>query len=425
MKIVKNIQVATYTIFCIYCCVFYLVPYCLFLVNGNPLELEFVWTPNYEFGLLFVLFSMFIFSLLYLIRAPVFVVSKSQLVLKGADKLFVQLYFWLALIYLCLSIFVFQKAGLGFRHSGVELNSLGGFGFLHLLLNEFLFVFTVAAITFVSISKQGYFDHKIIQLSAVFSFVGYLLSLQSAIGFIYCIAALHLVLAKYKYGDFERVNIQRLFKQGIFVFCGIIIPMVFFGSANKNEEGIDSFLTGFDGNLELLEYLGERFVYRLGFHFYSLSELVTNSFIDLELQFRAFKEQMNLIIYRLSLIAGFSFERPEIGSVARLNFLAMNASYLDRVGTTPSALGSIFYLPGGVMFLPIIMYVYYNIIYRVAIVSMASSGGSLPLFYALVMISAVLDSFLDTFNPFSTGFVSLVAIYIFSKFIKNNIDKIT
>jgi len=420
MHKIEPARFAAFVIYSSYCGAFYALPFIFYLTLGTPLEKEFVWRPSYELGIVFAAFSVYFFWLLCKFNVPILILSRRNFKLNYLRKIYVFLFFILSTIFLLVSVSIYDDVGINFRHSGQELNSLGGKGFLHLLLNEFLFVYVVSAISYINAVKNSAVHIFFLKMSGLVCFVGFTITLQTAMGFIYCLASIQLVFTRHKDFGFTPIQVGRLLKEAGFVSVFILLPMVLLGSANKYEGGITYFLGTFSGAFDVISYLLERFSYRLGFHFYSLSELVTNSYLDLEKQILAISEQAKLILYRASLLTGGSYERPELGSVARINFVSMNGGYADRTGTTPSLLGSLFFLPGGILMFPIFMYACYSVVYRTAIVAMTHNTGSLGILYSIVIISAILDSLLDTLNPFSSGFVSIVALVLFAHFVKRN-----
>ena len=165
------------------------------------------------------------------------------------------------------------------------------------------------------------------------------------------------------------------------------------------------------------ELFAEEFTQRSGYHFYSVSTHVEKNFFNFSLTIEAFKEVISVMWFRLGSLLGFSVERPVLGTIARMNFMNFSGFYVERIGTSPSMLGSVFYFPGAG--LAIIYYIYFiryilQLFWRI----MGGRQNSwLFVLMAIVIMAAAVDSTLDALNPLSIGFTRIFFLIVGGNYI--------
>ncbi|ASJ74613.1 hypothetical protein IMCC3135_22715 [Granulosicoccus antarcticus IMCC3135] len=205
---------------------------------------------------------------------------------------------------------------------------------------------------------------------------------------------------------------RRLVKKASLILAPILVLAVFIaGKSNK---------IGFEETMYIvtdIDLLAENFVTRLGYHFYSVSTHVTENMFNFTLSFEAIREVFSVLLFRFGSLVGMSVERPELGTIARMNFMQFSGFYVDRIGTSPSMLGSIFYFPGAGI--AIVYYTYFIrfIIYLFWRIMGELQNSWLFTILAILVMTAAVDSSLDALNPLSVGFMRILFLILGGNYI--------
>lgn len=396
----------------LYCTIFYFIPFLFYLAYGPVLERNFVWQPNYVLGFVFVLFFIGTF-LLYdaLVMHPRWRKQRStpedpvSRGLRFVPRIWLggimapNLIFLLSLVFLGLSLWAWWNLGLNFRHSGLAITDFGQIGIVFVLLKTVSIVaIGVQLQSFVLTQGQGsrYYAPSFAAFACAF-----VLSAQSAYDMFYVFMAIvalsRCMLKVYSYHiSAFRVILMMLFVPVVF------FAMLFVGVANKY--GIDTAISLMASE----DFIADTLLMRLSVHFYSTANAVTSHMLDFALGMKALGEVLQTTTYRLGALLGGAVDRPDIGSVARMNFLSMSESYHERIGTTPSLIGGMFYAPGAVLamiyYIPLLHW-FLRFLDRFG---PADSRTWWLNIYLVLLLGGVFDSLLDALNPLSPAFVTLV-----------------
>ena len=391
-----------FQIFALYCAIFYLVPYLLIIMVGNPLESSFRPRPNYTVGMFYVGICLFIFWAC--LKAPRLHIPNSRSLigwfLFGRRPGFV-----LALIFLAISIWSALTLGANFRHRGVALSELGAIGFA-------LTTMKIYASTAIIVHYRLIIENKGIRWRCTILYIitaGFFINNQTSIEFIIAVAAL--VGASTQLRKKIKLTGKWVRRLSIALLPLLVLAVFYFGKANKigAEEAQKLIL-----NSDLFLY---SFLQRYGYHVYSLSTHVDENMFNFSMGIDAINEVISVMIFRLSRIMGFAFDRPELGSIARMNFFVLFEYYKERIGASPGMLGSVFFFPGAGLAI-----FYYVFLLRFVISQLwrIYGGIKLPWIFTLLnifILATAVDAALDSFNPLSNGFIRVFFLFFGARYV--------
>lgn len=385
-----------------YCSIFYLLPFILFQFFGNPLEFSFRPRPSYLLGILYVVASVAIFRLIQNLPRMRF-----RVVPYGISSIFFGRYcsLLISFLFLLISIWSFINLGFQFRQKGDALTDVGFLGFM-LVLGKILMGTSI--IVHYRLIKEGA-DTFIRSLCLLFISFGFTINIQGSfdvlIAFCAYVAATHRIRRSFHLTG-------NLFQNLSFVFLPFIIALLFFaGKANK--VGVDEALH-IVSNLDLfiISFL-ERYSYPL----YSVSTHVSENFFNFGLAWDAIREVTSVMYFRLGSLIGLSVERPELGSIARMNFFVLADFYKDRIGTSPSMLGSVFFFPGAglaIFYYVLLLRFIFSLFWRIMGTKM---DNWLFIILSVILLSTAVDALLDAVNPLSNGFMRILTLYLGASFV--------
>ena len=213
---------------------------------------------------------------------------------------------------------------------------------------------------------------------------------------------------------------RKIFSKFGVVSIAIVVPAVVFGGM-LNKLGLEGAIDFFyEGGVEIsLDLIANRTFY----HSYSLAVQLS----DLKMAFSLSAEAWNIVVHqsyrRFLIILGTPVPSETLQTVSRLNFLVITGNNIDSgAGASPGLLGSVFYLPGSFMALPIHIVCVYNMIGMVDNI-LGKGKYSFPAFFgSLALFQALTDSFMDNFNPFSVGFIALLTMFYMSSYARTIAD---
>ncbi|WP_221538705.1 hypothetical protein [Qipengyuania huizhouensis] len=236
-----------------------------------------------------------------------------------------------------------------------------------------------------------------------FSFVG---SYDIIYGFIALYA-----LIKNSGASLLRIARKIFSKFGAIAIVAIVPAVVFAGMWNKI--GFDEAVTYFSSGGLMTAV--ELFLNRLFYHSYSLAYQLGDIKRSLALGWQAVDIVSFQSSRRFLVLMGESVSNETLQTVSRLNYLEISGYRVGGdAGASPGLLGSIFYLPGSVFMLPLHM-LYVLFIVRIFDNVMGAHPYQPPAYLGgLVIFQVLVDSIADNLNPFSIGFIALVAFFVLS-----------
>lgn len=387
-----------YRIFVSYCAIFYFLPFFMFTFFGNPLEAFLVPRPNYYLGLMYVLLAFLLFSLV--IKLPLFEAPRAfqNFARLAFDARLSIIY---ALCFVAFSLGTRSILGLTFRQTGAALAEVGAIGFI---LQFMKIYFGIAILVHCRMLYEKPNDRRR-SVSLLLIGLGFLFSIQAAYDVMFVLAAL--LGSGLKWKRLLGLHLKSVRRLSILFIPVVIVLAGFVGVSNK---------VGFDEALRVIvgtDYLFRAISARLGYHFFSTSMYVSDHFLNFSLFFDAVGNVLGTLLYRGSVILGIEgVEKPEIVSVARMNYLLLSYDWKERTGASPSMIGSVFYMPGAGFAI-----LYYVFFLRGVATLIGRIMGPMRhnVFYILlctIIFSGVVDSFLDALNPLSPAFLRLYFLYL-------------
>lgn len=393
-----NVKHYAFRIFGIYCVIFYVIPAIPITLFGNVLETVIRPRPNYLLGLLFVFFCFFLFTLtlkLPTFRLPILGQRLAKLAFDA------RLSFFYAVFFVVFALSTRSAMGLSFRHTGSTLTEVGAIGFILQFLKVFFSISILVHYRLVSDNVHARLRSKTLFLIAL----GFLISIQASIEIIFVLCALLASGTKWK-RIFRRQS--RFRRWAAFAIIPILaFSVLFVGIANK--QGIEQAWTAI-WNIEKIYRI---FSARLSYQFTSMSMHVSESFLNFGLFLEAFSNVVGTSVYRASVLLGIeTASKPEVVSISRMNFLQLTSDWRERTGTSPSILGSIFYLPGAGFAIFYYVFIIRAVALMIARIMAPHLDNIIFLLLSMIILAGVLDAALDTLNPLSPAFVRLFFLYL-------------
>jgi hypothetical protein len=386
-----------FRVFGLYCFIFYLIPALIILVSGNALELFLRPRPNYWIGFGYVLasFALFKWTLrLPIAGAPTFGRNIAKLAFGPRNSLIYAVFF------VVFAVVTRSILGLNFRQTGGALAEVGAIGFALQFLKIF---FGVSILIHLRLIYEDV-DRKLRSVVLFLIAVGFTVSIQASIEVLFIICAVF--GAGFSWRRALLLHLKAVRQLTIFVMPLVVVLIVFIGVANK--QGIESATATVTDTNALLTVFSSR----LSYHFTSTSMHVSDNFMNFDMFVEAINNILGTFYYRASLVLGFDgIAKPEVVSIARMNFLQIALDWRERTGISPSILGSTFFLPGA----GFAIFYYVFIIRGVSLMIgriMAPFANNIPfLLLSMFTLAGLLDAALDTLNPLGVGFTRLVFLY--------------
>jgi len=389
-------------LFLVYCVIFYLTPYILFQFVGNPLEYSFRPQPNYTVGILYVAASALIFWVMQKLPRRRFrgvSLNISGLLYARVPALL------LSGAFLAISIWSFLTLGLQFRQTGDALSEVGVLGFL-LAFGKALMGTSI--IVHYRIVKEGV-DVQVRSLCLFLISLSFAVNIQGSLDIVIALAAY--VAATHRVRRSLQLTGTLLQKMSL-VMAPVLLMVVFFiGKLNK---------IGFEETLAIMKDVDMffySFLRRYSFHMYSVATHVEENFFNFGLAVDAIREVVSVMYFRFGSMFGLAVERPELGSIARMNFFVLADFYKDRIGASPSMLGSVFFFPGAglaifyyVLLLRFIFSLFWQIMGKMM-------DNWLFIILSVILLGAAVDALLDSINPLSNGFVRILTLYLGASYV--------
>lgn len=397
-----------FRLFLTYCGIFYLVPFTLFQFLGNPLEDSFRPRPFYALGFAYVVASVLIFRLMQRcgrlrFRAVPHSVSRA---LYGAYPALA-----LSCVFLGLSVWSFINLGFQFRQTGDTLTEVGSLGFL-LVFGKVLMGTSI--IVHYRMIKEG-IDPNIRSACLLLISLGFAINNQSAFDVLFSFAAY--VAATHRIRRVFHLTGKPIQIASLAIFPILIVLIFFAGKANK---------VGVEETLYIIshpELFLNAFLERYSYAMYSVAMHVEENFFNFGLTIDAVKEVFSVMHFRASSLLGIVAERPDMGSTARMNFFFLADFYDDRIGISPSMLGSAFFFPGAglsIIYYVLIIRFIFSLFWKVMGPTMDSW---LFLILAVLLASTAIDALFDALNPLSNGFSRILTLYIGASFVVTRVGR--
>lgn len=384
----------------LYFLVFYFFP--IGMDFFSDVQLKYFLRGDLPFTLPFAFAAFYLFTILSLrriididikIKAPLRKVIPSKIILYAVFSIFLVAAFSFS-----------QTFSSAFRHNQSYSNA----GLLPMI------TFSAKAIChifiFASLSSRPLI--KLDTLHYIFYFAGLYFAFVSSYDIIWAVVGILSWLAATRV---DIVNIAKnAFSNFSFPLILAVVPAVVFGGmANKLgfEGAIDYFSDG------LFSGLFELFKNRIFYHSYSLAV----QFSDIENSFTRSAEALSIIghqsLRRLLILVGNPILSETHQTVSRLNYLVIsNYNVASDAGASPGLLGSIFYLPGSFLALPIHIICISNLIGMIDNIIGKGRNNPIAYFASLALLQALADAFMDNFNPFSIGFIILAMMFVMSSY---------
>lgn len=391
-----------FRLFLSYCVIFYFIPFILIVIFGNPLEISYRPRPNYIIGLLYAIMSILVFWWALTLPRIRFTIPKRTIedLFYGRRASIV-----LTIGFFAISVWSAINLGLDFRHKGETLSELGAIGFVLAIAKIYA---STAILVHYRLVKEGVDTYL---RSAILFAIGasFIINIQTSFEFLIATAAF--VGATHKFRRKIKLTGHQISRASIIVLPVLLVCVFYFGKANKiGSEDALRLISNFD----LLFY---SFLQRYGYHMYSLATHTTENFLNFYQGLDAIQEVVKVSLFRLSAIFGLGIERPELGTVARMNFFVLSDSRLDRIGTSPGMLGSTFFFPGGgfaIFYYVFIIRFVMSLFWRIA---GTKQNSWLFLIVTILLMATTLDSAPDSFNPLSNGFIRVFFLFLGGNFI--------
>jgi len=379
---------------------FYLVPFLIDSIVDLKVKYFLIGSPNFALGFAFV---GFYFVLYLYIRSKLN--SRVSIRIPGVSLLFSKPVVAIAFILLlALSLEFNRRFNASFRHSN-SFAAAGGIAILTFTLRAYCLT-----IILISASKK-----EIVHLTPL-HYLSFLfstfLSMSGSYDALFLLAAAYIFMLRHR-RKLVRVAVKIFDKFDIIFILFTVSAVGVFGIFNKI--GYDLTVAYFSGGgfSELLSLIGNRLFY----HFYSVSHHVNNILDSFQLGFEAFKVTIFETGRRLSVLIGIPLESAEIKTAKRLNFLSISPNFRETAGASPGLLGSIFFFPGSILFLPIHIIIIQNISDCFSnIMGNNRKYNLLVYLLAMVIFQAICDSLIDTFNPFGPSFLYLFVLVCASSY---------
>lgn len=392
-----------------YCGIFYLLPFVIFMISGNPLEKFMMPQPSYVAGILYVGLAILLFygaTALPVIRITTPKLGLSQILFDARVSL------GLALFFMMFAYWSRSFLGLSFRQSGISLADLGAVGFLLEVLKMTLGVMILVNYRMIAEGYEPGLRAAVLLLTSA----GFFFSIQGAfdIFFVFC----SLAATGFKWKRLLGLHLKIVRRLTIVMLPILGYLALFVGTANKI--GVDEALLV----LSNIQSATDLVIGRIGYHFYSTSIHITDNAFDIDMPLQAFSELWSVTKYRFSILLGFGgIEKPDVGTISRMNFLNMSPTYYSRIGASPSMLGSVLFWPGSIFAI-----FYFVFIMRFVLLQIWDIIGPLGFnwiytIFCMILMGSILDASVDSLNPLSHGAVRMVVLFLGARFVMSRLQQ--
>ena len=386
------------SILALYASIFYLVPMVMTALFGQPLNDVLASVPSYTAGSIYIIVTVgLIWWMCGKLRVPDFraLAPLARIMFHRFAILSV------AALTVYLSWLFSRELGLSFRQTGARIEAAGSFVIVLLVAQAYLLsaLVLLLGLSQEQIRAMGW----PITVALLLSAFGFYLSLAASSGVVaIAISAILLIRSATGFELLRGGDSKRSFWTIVFfVVVGVFASFV--GIANKR--GVDVAFYMFTSDIGSVVRILQM---RISYHFYTASFHTTYNLTDFSLGFQAVNEVVNAISHRFDVLFGNPTFADEIWSVRRLNFEEISFFYRERTGAAPGLVGGTFFVPGGVLVLPLSCAIYSAMFLMIA---KAANGRALSLFglaYLAMYFIGIGDSAIDLLNPFDPAFVKLI-----------------
>ncbi len=304
--------------------------------------------------------------------------------------------------------------GLSYRQVGSVISESAGYVILLTILKIYFSIFILCKLADLSFGLKLY---KVDVITLLLGSLSFYFSSSAAFDMLKILVSLLLIFMFY-----SNLNIFVLQNREISFFKRILkaivyaliltfsfVAILYFGLANK---------MGYDGAYEsifggtFLEFIVVP-LSRLSVHFYTLAYHLTYNIFNFDFQLESLPNVIHNLVFRLSHLFGFDYQKPDVVSSARLNSLSIYYDPRDRNGATPGLLGSIFFIP----FFPFsvfisIFYVSFILKKMEQIFNKDKRVSIISILYIVSLVQAFTDAQIDVLNFVGVSGASLFFLYL-------------
>ena len=353
-----------------------------------------------------LLYSIMFFTITYLFTK----VNLKTLSLKRFTFIFnKRLVSLLIIIFFLLSIYFFKNYGLNFRQTSEGLSSGGAILFLHLILKNYLKTLLFIEFIFQYKLKRNFLSKR----NRFLILISLSLSISGSLDII-LIAYSALVLLK------PRLIVLKGSLRYLLILGALLISILFVGIANKL--GVSETFIIF--RLENFKILFEHLLKRISTWHQSI-EVMGNEFLfSFERNIDILKSILQNTLSRFQIIVGNNFEKPEIWSLSRYNYLLLFQNNTNAItGSSPGIVASSLILfPFTFIFLAICLGQIIKSIFRLV---NKETNILFDIFIILVILYPILSSPIDLLNIFSPGAVFLFSFIVALSYLKIKTNEFT
>lgn len=315
----------------------------------------------------------------------------------------------IALFYLFLTYKFHSEYGLEFRHSGIGMsNTSGGYVIIMTVLQYYFNAYIILQLA------QFACNFRVLPLDRVVLLVILLCRLWSLATSFDAIVVFVIFMLAFPFFGARTMLLQMKSNIGsvlpIYTILFLVALAVYFiGVANKIgvERAIEWFQT------YSFYDLTSQFMQRLSIFLYSTMYHATFSFADVNFSPEAIAGTIQNFAYRIGLLTGLDFTKPDVQSAGRMNALYIYTHPNPHVGASPGLIGSTFFFAPFPLGLFISLVVVKWLIFKVNDIF---SGGCrlslISLAYMVITIETIIDATTDLVNPLESGPIQLFFIYL-------------
>ena len=384
----------------VYATIYYFIPIALTAVFGQRLDDILVAAPNHWYGAGFALLVIgCVWWACGYARPPSFAwfapaarLAFNRWVILGAAVLYSTISYWFA-----------REYGLSFRQTGDRISQAGGLVIVLFILQSYMLA---VELWLIGLPPER---AKVWHLTAALALMawGSFLSLAASSGVIVLAVAVLLLIRNLTGRDIFRAVSTKATIVTMALLAVLVVAAMFTGIANKR--GVDAAAYLFSDDAQTVIDI---FQARISYHFYAASFYTNYHFADFSLGFQAVTEVVNAIRHRFDVLVGNPTYFNEIWSVRRLNYEHISFFYRERTGASTGMVAGIYFVPGGILALPLSVLVF-GCFFRM--LALAAGGRQLSLFgllFTVMYFTGVADSSIDLLNPFDPAFLKLVFLIL-------------
>lgn len=313
----------------------------------------------------------------------------------------------LSIVFLILSVQFFNNYGLSFRQSGEGLKSGGAILFLHLILKNYFKVILFLNLVYLLNFNKHYNTKTIIFI--VFS--SFALSITGSLDLLLILFSLLILIN-------SKLLISKMSKNHVLVLTLMIISLVFVGIGNKI--GVSNTYLIFT-NKENLLFLSDHFLKRIAVWHQAIPVMSEEFIFSYDKSLEIISNIFENSISRFKILMGYNYERPEIWSMNRYNFLLLFQDNSNPItGSSPGIVASsqvlfpIFFIP--------LSFALGQLIKSITSLIKPEINIVLNIFLIFIFIFPLFASPIDLINIFNPDFVFLFLFLTSLSYLNNKLN---